>query len=83
VLLLRQDTSEGAMIFKREKRVMPTVHWKGGQWRGSLRVYCGSLITPRMAHTMDKTKVNCQRCIKCMKLHEHLPEVDSEYESTN
>jgi hypothetical protein len=67
------------MIFKREKRTYPTIHWKGGQWRGSRRVYCGITITDGMAHTMDKEKVSCQRCIQCMKRHDHLPKVDSEY----
>ena len=80
VHVLQKDSGEGAMIFKRERQTYPTVHWKGGQWRGSRRVYCGITITDDMAHTMEKEKVSCQRCIQCMKRHDHLPKADSEYD---
>jgi hypothetical protein len=61
------------MIFKRERRTYPTVHWQGGRLPGSIRTFCGPLITDKTAHSPDKAKVNCKRCLQCMRRHGHLP----------
>lgn len=60
------------MIFKREQRTYPTVHWVGGRF-GLNRGFCGHLITPNMAAKTDKELVNCKRCLAYMRIYGHMP----------
>ena len=65
------------MIFKREKRRYPTVHWLMPELRGT-RTFCGHKLRPTVAASTDKDKVNCLRCLACMRLHDHLPSKEDE-----